>query len=57
MLIGLGVKGLKPNWKRLGSCTSGFVWGKGREGVVWFIECGAPSNDRANGGSVSVDVF
>ena len=55
LLIGLGIKGLKPDWKRLGSYT---CWtGKGGEGVVCFRVCEAPLNDWANGGSGSVDDF
>ena len=32
----------------------GFVWGKGKEGVVWFGVCGALLGDWANCGCVDV---
>ena len=53
----LGVKRLKPNWKRLGLCTSWTCLGEGGEGVVCFGVWEAPFNDWANGGSDSVNDF
>ena len=57
MLIGLKVKGLKPDRKDWIRVTPGLILGKGGEGVMWFRVCEAPLNDWANGGSVSVPRF